>query len=158
MIGPILKISVAITALLALSGTSVTAGIDKVYKKPDTEKSWGQQLADFVGYSGYQKSYALVVGVSNYMDGGYPDLPTENDALRMRDYLINEAGFDYVHLVTEEKVTPARINSLMLRDFRKRIDTNDRFLFFWSGHGIDEPNAIGGKEGFLPVANFSSIW
>ncbi|NKC12067.1 MAG: SUMF1/EgtB/PvdO family nonheme iron enzyme [Gammaproteobacteria bacterium] len=46
----------------------------------------------------------------------------------MRRYLLGAAGFDYVHIITEEKVTPVRINTTMLDELRNRIDANGRFL------------------------------
>ena len=138
--------------LLALSST-VLAGVDKVYEKPAGQKTWGQLLSDALGVGNYKKSYALVVGISNYT-GGYKSLPTEKDAERMRKYLLDEAGFDYVHVVTDDKVSAARINTIMLDELRPRIDENDRFLFYWSGHGIDEPTGDGkGMVGFLPMAD-----
>ncbi len=124
---------------------SSTPGREQVCQKPSHRKSWGQLLADYIGYRGYSKSYALVVGISNYT-GGYTYLPTENDALKMRDFLINEAGFDYVHVLTDGRATISRIRELMIDVFPDRLDANDRFLFYWSGHGVTR-----GTSGFLPV-------
>ncbi len=115
------------------------------------QKSWGQLLTEFVGLHGSGKSYALVVGISRYDD--YQSLPTANDPLRMRDFLINEAGFDYVHVLTDEKATKSRIEELMVDVLPDMIHANDRFLFYWSGHGVQRPNAIGGHVGYLPLAN-----
>ena len=146
------RIAVCLVPFFMLSVASAAVGIDELYVKPDSEKSWGQLASDLVGYGGYQKSYALVVGISQYT-AGYKSLKTENDALRMRDYLIHEAGFDYVRVVTEDEVTPNRIRTIMLNEFRNLVDSDDRFIFYWSGHGIDVKNAIGQIDGYLPVAN-----
>jgi formylglycine-generating enzyme required for sulfatase activity len=139
---------------LVLTPAHARAGIDKVYIKPQSEKNWGEVLADFIGYRGYQKSYALVVGISAY-SGGYRRLPTQNDPLRMRDFLLNEAGFDYVHVITDEKVTYPRLRTLMEEDFPERVDGNDRFLFYWSGHGTQRELPDGGRRGYLPLASSS---
>ena len=40
----------------------------------------------------------------------------------MADYLFKEAGFDYVHLLTEEKVTKARVAELMSDKFPDLLD------------------------------------
>lgn len=53
----------------------------------------------------------------------------------MAEYLFNEAGFDYVHLLTEENVTKDRVAELMSDEFPDLLDGNDRFFFYWSGHG-----------------------
>jgi formylglycine-generating enzyme required for sulfatase activity len=117
------------------------AGIDEEYRKPADKKTWGQLLLDFVGHP----------GVSKYDD--YPSLPTGNDPLRVRDFLINEAGFDYVHVLTDEKATKDRIEELMVDILPGMIHDNDQFLFYWSGHGTQRPNAIGGQVGYLPLAS-----
>jgi formylglycine-generating enzyme required for sulfatase activity len=122
-------------------------GIEEVCQKPANRKSWGELLADYLGYRGYSKSYALVVGISQYT-GGYRDLPTKNDALRVRDFLINEAGFDYVHLLTDGRATTERIQELMVDTFPNRLRPSDRFLFYWSGHGVTRD-----AHGFLPVSD-----
>jgi hypothetical protein len=124
-----------------------SSGIEQVCQKPAGRKTWGQLLADYLGYQGYSKSYALVVGISNYTEG-YTDLPTANDALKMKTFLIDEAGFDYVHVLTDGHATIDRLRDLMIDDFPNRMDANDRFLFYWSGHGVTR-----GAHGFLPVAN-----
>jgi hypothetical protein len=140
---------VSLVTFLAVS--PALAGIDEEYRKPADKKTWGQLLLDFVGHAGVGKSYALVVGISKYDD--YPSLPTANDPLRVRDFLINEAGFDYVHVLTDEKATKARIDELMVDVLPGMIHDNDQFLFYWSGHGTQRPNAIGGQAGYLPLAN-----
>ncbi|MCZ6718097.1 MAG: caspase family protein [Gammaproteobacteria bacterium] len=150
-------VGLLLVVALALTPSHSRAGIDRVYYKPEAAISLGERLADFVGYPGYQKSYALVVGISAY-SGGYPDLPTQNDPIRMRDFLLNEAGFDYVHVITEEKVTNVRIRTLMEDDFPALIGENDRFLFYWSGHGIQRDLPNDSMRGYLPLASSSRKW
>ena len=55
------------------------AGIDEVYEKPAAAKSWGELLAQFLGVQGVGKSYALVVGVSEYRGGFPPLVATRSD-------------------------------------------------------------------------------
>lgn len=126
------------------------AGEDTVFLKPDGKQSWGGILADMVGYSGYEKSYALVVGVSQFDDPSFADLPTGSDPVKVKDFLLNEAGFDYVHLLTEENVTVARLTDLMVDEFPERLDSNDRFVFYWSGHGVTRGLGSGAR-GYLPI-------
>ncbi|MEZ5936169.1 MAG: SUMF1/EgtB/PvdO family nonheme iron enzyme [Alphaproteobacteria bacterium] len=92
-----------------------------------------------------------MIGVSTYT-GGYGDLPTGDDARRMADFLLEQAGFDYVHLLTEEKVTRDRVAELMSETFPALLGENDRFLFYWSGHGDTRNVADGdGKAGYLAL-------
>ena len=131
-------------------------GVERVFEKPASEQTWGSRLADAVGFGGFSKSYALVIGISDY-EGGYDDLPTGNDAKRMADYLFNEAGFDHVHLLTEDKVTKQRVAELMSDEFPELLDGNDRFFFYWSGHGDTRSVASGdGKAGYLPLGDTPS--
>ncbi len=129
---------------LALLGTSAWAeGRDETFIAPD-RTSGVKKLLHRAGFADIQKSYALVIGVHEFSD--FEDLPTEDDALNVYDYLVNEAGFDYVHLLTGDKVTKDRVSELMQDVFANEVKTSDRFLFYWSGHGhtID-------ARGFLPV-------
>ena len=143
-----------ILALLAASLALMRpadAGLDEAYRKPQSDRSWGDLLTDFVGYRGFGRSYALIVGISGFK--GYPDLPTPNDPIRMRDFLVDEAGYDYVHVLTDDKATKARIDELMVDVLPAMMGANDQFLFYWSGHGEQRPNALGGQVGYLPVAD-----
>ncbi len=144
-------------ALLALvwpaQAVKAVSGIDRPFLKTASEKTWGEHLVDAVGFGGFSKSYALVIGISDYA-GGYDDLPTGKDAQRMAAYLIEEADFDYVHLLTEDKVTKERVTELMGEEFPNLLDANDRFLFYWSGHGDTRTVASGdGRFGYFPLWN-----
>jgi Caspase domain len=139
-----------LVALLSAPGPGL-AGVDEAYLKPAGKKSWGELLADFIGHRGFGRSYALVVGISDFEY--FSSLPTANDPLRMRDFLIDEAGFDYVHVLTGEKATAARINELMQDILPAMIDENDQFLFYWSGHGETRARPQGGFLGYLPLAS-----
>ncbi len=123
-------------------------GLDEVYKKPSSQKTWGSILADHAGFGGYTKSYALVIGISLY--DNYRNLPTNNDPLRFGNFLYREAGFDYVQILTEEKATSERIRELMIDELPQLIDRNDRFLFYWSGHGLTRTVNCGAR-GYLPL-------
>lgn len=134
----------ALVLAVALSTQAVDAqGLDELYQEPSSEKSWGGRLADAVGFDEFSRSYALVIGISSY-SGGFDDLPTADGAKRMADYLFEEADFDHVRLLTEDKVTKDRVAELMSEEFPSLLDANDRFLFYWSGHGD-------GKAGYLPL-------
>ena len=55
-------------------------------------------------------------------------------------------------MLTDEKATYARIRQLMVNVFPGLVDGDDRFFFYWSGHGTQRDNRRGGQDGFLPLA------
>lgn len=95
------------------------------------------------------RSYAVVIGINRFDE--YNSLPTSEDPIRVKNYLLNEAGFDLVHVVTGKHVTISRLGQLM-DSMRKRVNTNDRFLFYWQGHG-ETLKGETGKIGYLPLAH-----
>ncbi len=70
------------------------------------------------------------------------------DALHVRDFLRDQAGFDYIVTLTEEKATQERIGRLMEQEFPATLRPNDRFLFYFSGHGATRPLGAG-LRGYL---------
>ena len=93
------------------------------------------------------RSYAVVVGINKFVN--YDPLPTEQDPIRIKNYLMNEAGFDRVHVLTGLNVTRERLGSIM-HDMRKHVKTNDRFLLYWQGHG-ETLQGDSGNVGYLPL-------
>lgn len=139
--------------LTAQQGAVAQAAIDQSFIKPPAEVTWGGILNDFFGNDRYRKSYALVIGVSSFSQ--FTDLPTSNDPLRVKDFLVEKAGFDHVHVLTERHVTRERVRELIERDFRELVERSDRFLLYWSGHGLTQRNAIGQDVGLFPTAQSS---
>lgn len=110
---------------------------------------WTASYDKFMSFFGVEKSYALVVGVSQYNSPIFSRLPSENDAVKIKNYLINKAGFDTVHLLTGSKVTRDKIFHLM-SNYSRILTEKDRFLFYWSGHGVTKGQARR-KQGYLAV-------
>lgn len=117
----------------ALSTISKT-GIDITYYR-DTNKWW---TAPYKQLSKVGKSYALVIGVSEYDDVDFMHLTSRNDAFKIKNYLLNEADFDAVRLITDGQVTFEKVRSYMLEYLPEHLGDNDRFLFYWSGHTVTE--------------------
>ena len=134
------------------SQVSYATGIDEEFG--GKSYWWTPHYNELLSYLGLEKSYALVIGVGQYDNNAFDKLPSENDAKLMKDYLINEAGFDSVRLITGDKVTPQRIQSLMLNHYRRVLTEKDRFLFYWSGHGVTE-SGTGRQQGFLATKSSS---
>ncbi len=141
-----------VAALSLATFESASAGIDQLFQKSDDKPIWGQVIEWAVGKEGFGKSYALVIGISDYT-GGFEALPsTANDPIRMRDFLLEEAGFDYVHVLTDEKATKPRIGTLLEEVFPDLVQSDDRFFFYWSGHGTQTADALEKPLGYLPLA------
>lgn len=67
----------------------------------------------FTGTARYNKSYALVIGISEYTPAWWTLEAPVVDATRIRDFLIHDAGFDYVVTLTNRRATKERITKLM---------------------------------------------
>jgi len=129
------------------------ADIDSVFVAKEN-KTW-QKLADAIfSANQFSKNYALVIGVGNYNHASWQSLEAPlTDALRIRDYLINEAKFDYVVTLTNSKATKERINQLMEENFPNLVGSSDRFFFYYSGHGTQRNIDNDIKIGYIPLQN-----
>jgi hypothetical protein len=128
------RISAFVLIFISLSYSANAAGISEIYVKPGN-KSWGSEVLEtLIGAKGFGKSYALIIGIGDYNHYRKLAAPA-HDAERVRDFLTKEAQFDYVVTLTEEKASRAQIENLMEREFPTMLKDNDRFLFYFSGHG-----------------------
>ncbi|WP_426528472.1 PAN domain-containing protein [Bradyrhizobium sp. McL0615] len=140
----------ALPILLLVNG-SATAGIDETYNRSGPTIWSTDFYARLVGRNAFQKSIAVLVGVGNY--DKFPSLSAPAaDALRVRDFLRDEAGFDQIITLTDEKATYARIAELMETTIPNALGQNDRFLFYFSGHGVTRALATT-KRGYLVLKN-----
>ena len=137
-----------------LAGAAVALpGIDQIFQKPAEQRSWGLQAFDYVrALATLQpaRSYALVVGISEFTD--FNDLPVDLDPYAVKDFLLDEEGFDYVHVLTEEAATNDRVRQIMIDELPARITPKDRFVFYWVGHGHTVQNRRGDDLGYLATA------
>jgi hypothetical protein len=139
--------------LLAAWKPAGAVGIDQAFEGRAKSPEWVQQFRSLFGEG---RSYAVVIGISEYTGASHDNfdrLRTANDAQRMRQFLLDKAGFDYVYVLTEEKATKKRITQLMEDEMPARVGPNDRFLFYWSGHGISRtlPSGNDRQLGYLPL-------
>ena len=70
----------------------------------------------------------------------------------MINFLIKDAGFDIVHVLTDKSATKDEIDRLMTDIIPNTVSQRDRFLFYWSGHGDQWVSELG-AFGFLALAN-----
>ena len=97
----------------------------------------------------FNKSYALVIGVGRYrylQSLGSP----EKDVKKMGDFL-RAQGFDEVVTIRDEAVTPDLLQ-FPQKYLTAKMQPEDRFLFYYSGHGMSMPEGEGAK-GYLPLSN-----
>jgi len=128
------------------------SNFEDIYQKDSKQKSWGEIYSSLFKRNDFNKSYALVIGIGEYKKG-WPRLESPYyDAIRVRDFLIKEADFDYVVTLTNEKATKEKINTLMEETFPKLLGKKDRFIFYYSGHGTQR-KIDGTPLGYLPLAN-----
>jgi tetratricopeptide (TPR) repeat protein len=123
------------------------AGVDETYVRA-SDGGWGTDILNrLIGRKTFRRSYALVVGIGAYTDYKTLSAPAK-DAERFRDFLRDEAHFDEIITLTDEKATRARIEELMDRKLPQTVQNNDRFLFYFSGHGVTR-QLSGSKRGYL---------
>ncbi|MGJ5203154.1 caspase family protein [Bradyrhizobium sp. HKCCYLR20261] len=142
-----LRVALALS-ILALSCGCALAGIDETYVRPDGLPSWSDVYKKFFGNNEFGRSYAVVIGVGDYDIYPKLDAPAA-DAVRMRDFLRDDAGFDYIVTLTDERASRSRIETLMEKTLPKLVGTNDRFLLYFSGHGETRKLASDSKRGYL---------
>ena len=120
---------------------------------PKPDQMWGRSVG---GLFTSGKSIAVVIAISRYIgeqSGGYPALGTAvNDADKMVQFLLEDAGFDTVYVLTDEHATKPKIEHLMTDEVPNVVGKYDRFLFYWSGHGDQMLTGDQRVVGFLPLA------
>jgi hypothetical protein len=96
---------------------------------------------------------AVVMGLSDYTGGFRPLAASYRDALNMRDYLIDEAGFDYVVTLTNAEATKENIRRYMIDVVPQKLDRTSRdgrLRFYFSGHGTQDSTPTR-TLGYLPM-------
>ena len=95
----------------------------------------------------YDKSYALVIGISNYK---HPEkwkkiANASNDAKSVAQFL-SETGFEVVPLYNEQADKDAIANAFAT--LSQKVGENDRVVIFFAGHG--DTKTLGGQDrGFI---------
>jgi uncharacterized caspase-like protein len=89
-------------------------------------------------------SYALLVGVSTYLDPKNNLEGVQYDAPHMKEMLINDCGYSASRITTIEdsKATKNAIRVALLQA-ASRVGKDDTFVFYFSGHGYTYPSYTG---------------
>jgi hypothetical protein len=87
----------------------------------------------------YNKSFAIVVGISKYASIRWKDLPyARSDAEKVAEVL-KQKGFEVLSLYDRDATRHA-ILARMENNIAQRLQPNDRVLFYFSGHGYSKQN------------------
>jgi hypothetical protein len=94
-------------------------------EKPEIEKIHGL----------YENSWALIVGINDY-NGNYGSLANAlNDARDLEKILKENYGFKNTILLEDKGATRGNILNHLLNILPRELQLNDRFIFYFSGHG-----------------------
>jgi formylglycine-generating enzyme required for sulfatase activity len=100
--------------------------------------SWTQKAGKTLPFN---RSVAFLVGVANYKTLK-PSLDfVDSDLTELRNFLLTSGGFDTVFELRNENVHKSLIEDYMMKTFTKEsadLGSQDRFLFYYSGHGADQ--------------------
>lgn len=150
----LLLLSMQAAAQTNIQSTKLRDGVERWHRvKAAAEKPWFfQQVENLYRVIlppkeklPFDVSVAFLVGVSQY-DYLQPNLPfVENDLTDMREFLLNQGGFDTVYVVANQVATPGLVENYMTNRFRRSLSSRDRLLFYYSGHGAD----LGGSTGYI---------
>ena len=111
-----------------------------------------------------KEAYAIIVGISNYP--GYDnDLSyCDDDAREVYDMLVDDYNFkpENMILLQDSQATKSAISSAF-DQIEARIDSDDLFFFFYSGHGGEAVDSIGTYSNFIssphPYSNdYDNMW
>ena len=138
------RLMVALNSLLLVLTMSLTL---HAAEHRGLEVVFGDETGQQVGM--YEKSYALVIGVSEYKT--LPDLPGVKKDIAAVKKALEEHGF---HVTLVENPTD---RSELDQVFVNFIDTNgqkqdDRLLFYFAGHGHTLRTSYGGEMGYIAVS------
>src|SRR5262245_49218486 len=147
---------VTVLLLVLCVSYACAAGIDDDYVRPGSSK-WGDVLERLLGQKGFGKSYALVIGVGDYDHHTKLSAPAA-DAEQVRNFLRDEAQFDRIITLTDDKATRPRIESLMDSLLPQLIQSNDRFLFYFSGHGVTRKLAASNRGYLILKSSKKESW
>ncbi|MGD1929915.1 MAG: caspase family protein [Leptolyngbyaceae cyanobacterium] len=95
----------------------------------------------------FNRNIAIVIGINQYQQGIPPLKTAVNDAYRLSQALKADHGYQ-IGLLCDQKVTLDTLRSLLLDKLPTYIQADDRFLFYFAGHGLAF-NGDDGPEGYL---------
>lgn len=149
---------ISVLLLISNNGFSqinkLSDGVIKYYKIKEKKISAIDQILEighkffFSERKPFNKTVAFLVGVSKYE---YLPILTKvpEDILKLKDFFLNEGGVDTVFIAQENIVSSDLIKKYMVYYFPKVLGSEDRLLFYFSGHADDN----GGNTGYMQFKN-----
>jgi hypothetical protein len=135
-----------------ITPTSESMTITSKPQKSYEIKSKGLKLKE-LDENNTGKRHAIVVGINNYQDTGISDLSkARNDAKLVGKILKEQGEFEQVFVMTDDvdprndkdNLYPTKLNIEEKLDSLLRFsEPDDLLVFFFSGHGISDPNENG---------------
>ncbi len=107
-----------------------------------------------------RNTYAIVIGISSYLDPDIPQLSFSNrDAIVFSDFLMSAPGGSVpkqnIKLLTDSMATIGEVDKA-IRWLMNNCSENDKVFFYFSGHGEME-NVTMSKNGYLICYNTPSV-
>jgi uncharacterized caspase-like protein len=90
----------------------------------------------------FTRSIAIIIGINQYQNGVPPLTTAVNDAFGVSQVLKADHGYRVVFM-RDHQVTLANLKTLLVEKLPDYIQPDDRFLFYFAGHGL----AFDGDEG-----------
>ncbi len=116
-------------------------------KKPDPRVVKNLQL----GPDDRARSIAVIVGISKYKNPDFNIPAAHEDVVKLKSFLIDEQQFDEVIAIEDDKATIENIRYFLRKyaiDRTNIFKGKVRFLFAYSGHGVQVPFLGDGKQEF----------
>jgi hypothetical protein len=105
----------------------------------------------------FGRSYAVVIGIGDYKNYSKLSAPAD-DAIKVRNFLRDQAGFDRIILLTDERATRDRIGEIMESQLPRWALPDDRVLFYFSGHGATRTLTAGDRGYLILAASKKDAW
>jgi hypothetical protein len=99
----------------------------------------------------YDASWAVVIGVNNYLHHEVPDLEFAVADAQLMAQTLPQIGFPPERIITllDDQATQRNIQMALSGEMVRQLGPNDRLLVFFSGHGQDMELPDGAKWGYL---------
>lgn len=120
---------------------------DRVTARQQLPAFWERVLAQFswnrkAGQAlPFNRSVGFLVGVARYKTLKPALYFVDADLTKLRNFLLTDGGFDTVFELRNENVHKSLVEEYMVKTFTKEsadLGSQDRFLFYYSGHGADQ--------------------
>lgn len=98
----------------------------------------------------YENSYALIIGVSDYING-WPNLPGVKSDIELVKKTLESHGFNVTMVENPTNVQIKQAFEDFINSHGNSLNT--RLLFYFSGHGHTAKLAYGGEMGFIVPSN-----